>query len=674
MLIATRSAGIRRRSGLVAAGVLALLGSIATDGRAQEIAPFRLTGVEGYASARFLRDEITTQQSGARSRQELSDMREEVFVMTHSYVYHPSFLTLDLGAGPIFQRGRFSTDSGDTSSSSTLYNLSARASFLREKPYRGSLFYEHLNPTLSVSPDLVMTQENTRYGFDASTLVPMPVNVDASRFRTQGRSAERIADEQIDQFNLRASQAIGRLGSTQLRYQSTQQDSLSGSPNLPVQRTNSDRQNYQLETRLRFGAREQFDLFNLVMYDTQAYGLSQSALPERNDHRFLLDLRGRHSERVNSFGTYNYSSTEQGVLFTTLNAGSAGVSYAPTMDLSWLLSARAEDIRATQLVARSQGADGSVQYRHPLGRGVLSTGYGLRYDQRRQEATAPQASVIGESVTLTGTTPVPLSQGRVVAGGVVVSNATRTQTFTEGIDYVLSVLGLQTRLQRLVAGSILDGETVLADYAYDVGGTFALNQTDQTLNVNWGLANYLNVYFRYFDSAPRLTSGTLTSPLNPAESTIYGARADVPLNRADEWVLGGSYEQEDRREVIAPYTRQQYDVYAQTEVSSFGPGNIRVSRRRVNQDFENTSEDVRLTGYDVSLWTRHPLGVDLSARASYERDTGGQVPRTRQLATAKAQWRYRRASLTMDITRTRETQGAFERNRTLAQILLRRDF
>lgn len=135
MLIASRPGRIRRGRSLLAV-LAAVLGSSAADCRAQEIAPFRLTGVEGYASARFIRDEFTTVQPGTRSRSGLSDMREELFVMTHSYVYHPNFLSLDLGAGPIFQRGRFYTDANDTTSSSTLYNLSARASFLRDKPYQ----------------------------------------------------------------------------------------------------------------------------------------------------------------------------------------------------------------------------------------------------------------------------------------------------------------------------------------------------------------------------------------------------------------------------------------------------------------------------------------------------------------------------------------------------------
>jgi hypothetical protein len=485
---------------------------------------------------------------------------------------------------------------------------------------------------------------------------------------------DRIVDDRIDQFNLRASQEIGRRGLTQFRFQSTQQESMSGSPNLPIQRISLDRQNYQLDTRLRFGAREEYDLFNLITLDRQAFGISQAAPPERNDRRLLLDLRGRHSERLNSFGSYTHASTDQGTLSSTVDAGSAGLTISPTNKLSLRLGGHAEDNSSAQLSARSHGADGSAQYRQPLPLGVLTAGYALRYDQRDQRTASPQANVIGERITLTGTTPVALARQRVIPGSVAVSDIARTQTFIEGIDYALSVVGTTTRVQRLAAGNILDGQDVLVDYAYDVGGTFAFNQTDQTLNVAWDLASYVGVYFRYLDSAPHLTSGAPTTPLNAVQSSLYGTRADVPLNLPFELALGGLYEHEDRRETIAPYQRQQYEVFAQTADPFFGRGNIRGSTRRVKQDFENSPQNVRLAGYDLRLWTRHPLGIDLSASTTYERDTGGLVPRTRLLATARAQWRYRRASLTMDFTRTHETQGAFERNRTLAQILLRRDF
>jgi hypothetical protein len=653
---------------------LALLNSSPTLCGAEEIAPFRLIGAEGYASMRYLGDTVTGTQPGNRSRQTQSDLREEVFLMTHSYAYHPNFVTLDIGGGPILQHGRFSGDSGEASSSGTLYNLATRATFLRDKPYRGSLFFDHLNPTLAIAPGSIMTQENTRYGFDFSMLAPLPVSVDATRSRTQGSSVDRSLDDQIDQFNLTASQPIGALGVTQFRYQSSQQESMSGSPNLPVQRTNFDRENYQLDTRLRFGTRNEYDLFNLAMLDRQAFGLGGGVLPQRRDRRFLLDLRGRHSQQLNSFATYAYGATDQGFLSSNMNAASAGFTYSPSADLSLGAGTRAEDSRTTSLTARAWGVDGSVQRRLPLGPGLLSASYSVRYDQRDRQASAARADVIGERQTLAGTAAVALSQPRVISGSIVVSDIARTQTFVEGIDYIVTVVGLQTRLQRLVGGNILDGQEVLADYAFETEGSFANTQTDQTLSVSWGLAQYFNVYLRYLDSAPHLTSGTPTTPLNTVHSALYGTSVDVPLNRAADLTLGGLYEYEQRSETIAPYRRRMYEFHAQTDDPVFSRGNLRISTRRLTQDFEGSSQNVRLHGYDLRWSSRPPIGMEISATASYERDTGGLLPRTRQLATAGARWRYRQAQLVADFTRLRETQGEFERYRTVAQLLLRRDF
>ena len=652
---------------------LAVFLSGAVPAHAQERAPFRLTGIEGYVALRGLHDGLET-LPGAAPRQTQDNFREELFLMTHSYVYHPNFLKLDVGGGPVLQQGRASSGAGELSSSDTLYNLTARASFLEEKPYRGSLFYEHLNPTLSVAPGAVLTQENERYGAELSTTVPLSVNVDASRTRNQGSSVDRVLDDRIDQAGVRLGQTLGRNGYAELRHRASDQESMSGSPALPLQRTSIERRNTQLDTRLRFGAREQYELFNVLSYDTQRFGLSQSQLPERVDRRFLLDLRADHGEGLRSFANVTRTETDEGALQSRLSAGSAGLTYAYTENLSLRGSARAEDNRTTQFSTRARGGEGAVQYRRALPLGVLTTGYTARLERRDQSAVAAQAAVIGESITLTGTAPVALGQLRVVPGSVAVSNTSRTQTYVEGLDYQLSVIGLTTRVERLVGGAILDGQIVLVDYAYDTGGTFSVDQLDQALNVNWGLPGKLDVYLRYFDSSPDLTSGTPTAPLNEVRSTLVGSRADVPMGNGLELTLGGLLEHEDRRETISPSRRTQAEVYAQTGEPFFGSGLFRVTARRVRQDYEFSSQDVDLTGYDLRLATRHPLGAEISASVSHERDTGASVERTRLLAAARIQWRYRRASLLAEYTRLRETQGTFEQNRELAQILLRRDF
>lgn len=642
-------------------------------GRAQEVAPFRLTGVEGYASARYLRDEYATRQLDTTLRQDHADLREEVFLMTHSYVYHPSFLTLDLGAGPIFQRARTSLDGLDGSSSSTRYNLSARATFLRDKPYRGALFYERLNPTVTVSPGSVVSQENTRYGFDLSLPAPLSVDIDGSRSRARGSSPDRIVDNQTDQFSVRASQRIGVLGLARLRYDATRLGSSNGSPNLPIQSTTLDRSYSQIDTQLRFGANQKYDLYGLGSFETQEYAIGAAGLPNRKARRLLVDFRGRESDRLNVFGTYNYSSTNQAISAISLNSASAGMSYSLSKDLLLRLNARAQDISSNQFDARSRAADGLLQYTRPLGPGVLKANYALRYELRDQRASAPQANIIGEALTLTGTTPVALSRQRVVAGSVVVNNSTRTQTFVEGVDYLLTLVGLETRVQRVVAGRIVDGQDIVVDYAYDAGGTYAATQTEQTANFDWSLGSLVSLYARFLDLAPSLRSGTPTTPLNAVQSTLYGTRVEVPLKLPVDVAIGGLYQRETVRETISPYRREQAELYVQSE-PPFGTGNIRLGARRVNQDFERSLQDVRLMGYDVSVLTQHADGVTVSANATYERDSGAPLARTRRLATARVQWRYLKAALTMDFVRSRETQDAYERKRSLVQILLRRDF
>jgi hypothetical protein len=262
----------------------------------------------------------------------------------------------------------------------------------------------------------------------------------------------------------------------------------------------------------------------------------------------------------------------------------------------------------------------------------------------------------------------------VTAGSVTVHNTARTQTFTEGIDYTLTVVGLETRIQRQVAGSILDGQDVLIDYAYDAGGTFAYTQTDQNWNVGWAYANLLNVYFRHLDSSPKLTSGAPTFSLNTVSSNVYGARADVPLNFWRGFVVGGGVEREDRHETIAPYRRQSDEIYAQTEEPFFGSGMVRVASRRARQDYENSQQNVNLQAYDLRYVARTRFGLDLSADLNYELDTGTLNPRRRTSGALKARWAYRKLTMTMDVARTHESQAAADRTRQLVQILARRDF
>lgn len=658
---------------------IAALLFLADDSRAEEIEPFKLTGVAGYVNLQYVQDQQMTAQPGltTRSRQAQSGIRHETFVMTRSYVYHPNLLTLDLGGGPVLHGESYSGDSAETRARGALYNFSARAVLLRDKPYTGALFFSHLNPTVSVAPGQVLTQENSRYGFDFSLLAaatPLPLQLGFVRAHSVGRSVERQVDDRIEQFNLNVTRSHGALGSTQAQYQTSRQASRSGSQNLPIQSSTAGSQAINVDNRVQFGASRQYDLTNVISFNRQKYALDSGALPQLQDQRFLLDLRARHSDKLHSYGFYNYGHSRQGDLDSVAQAASAGLGYWPIRGLETSLGARGDNNLTRQFVARSHGIDGSLRYEQPLPVGAAQVGYGVRYDTRSQQSRSPQASVLGERIALSGATAVTLAHPYVIAGTPLVRNADRTQTFVAGVDYQLLLVGTETRLQRLVGGRILDGEQVLADYTYDIGGTYAYQQLDQTLSLNWNLSRYGNAYLRYFTSAPRLASGAPTFPLNEVQSSTYGLRADLPFNPGLPITVGGGIEFEDRHETVSRYRRQANDFYIQTDEPLFGVGNLRASLRRSRIDYDIAAQNTDLRAYELRFWSRHGFGIDLTAALSAERDAAGLVPRQRGDGSIGVQWQERKFTLTSSVVRTRESQAGVDRERTTFQFLAKREF
>lgn len=647
--------------------------------RAPEIAPFRITGIEGYMTMRYIRDDSTASgQAGGGTRESISTQGEELFVMTHSYVYHPGLLSLDLGGGPVIDKTNSAGDGVATRQGRQVYNLSGRATILRDKPYNGALFYDLRNQTQQLGPAQIMLTENTRTGVEFALLkpvTPVPLRVDATRTTNQGSGADQVTDDRIDRVRLRMNTDVGSLGATAFQYEAAHQASKNGSPGLPIQASTSDTGLVNLDTRVKFGGDKQYDLANVITLNRYRYGLSQGPALDFNDFRFSLDLRGRHSEDLQTYGRYDWNSSKQGDQAMALNSLRGGLTYQLNPDLSGMLAARGERNKTGPSASNLYGLDGSAQYRRALSLGEARAGYGFSYLQREQTAGAQQVRIVGEAVTLSGTGPVALNREQINAGSVTVSNLTRTQTYVEGSDYLLTVVGLTTRIQRTVGGNILDGQDLLVDYAYAFGGSYGLQQLDQNVNFNWALRTYLNAYLRFANSAPRLTSGTPTFPLNAAKTSLYGARGEIPLDLWLEPRVGGNAEHENRREAISPYRRTSLEAYAQLALPWVSNGDLRLGTRRVRIDYDyNPEQGVNLSAYDVRLSCRLPYNVNVSLDATRERDTGTPMARERSYLVARAQWRLRKLQWTFELHRTRDAQGESQSTRSYGQFTLRRDF
>ncbi|MBL0125667.1 MAG: hypothetical protein IPP88_24395 [Betaproteobacteria bacterium] len=189
--------------------------------------------------------------------------------------------------------------------------------------------------------------------------------------------------------------------------------------------------------------------------------------------------------------------------------------------------------------------------------------YSVRYDQRTQTASGAKTAIVGERIVLNGTAPAALLQARVTAGSVVVTNASRTQVFIEGIDYVLTIIGNSTRVQSLLSGSILDGEAVLVDYLFDIGGTYANTELGLGSQSQLGRDAILERLFPLCRFRAARDLGNPSTPLNVVKSTLSGP---VPILVPWDFgrsLAGGFLGRENRRETIAPFVRTAGEVYFQ---------------------------------------------------------------------------------------------------------------
>lgn len=643
---------------------------------AEDLAPFRLTGIDGHAAVSYLSDTERQGDGSTTSTLAIASLQEELFLNTHSYFYHPNFLKMDLGGGPLFVQNRYEADGVVNRESSALYNLVGRLSFLEQKPYPFAVYYEHLNPTVTTSLTQSFTQTNTRTGATFSLREPLsPVLVDTAVFRqrSEGRSTTYVVDDDNEQASVRLSTNFGPDRYSQFFYQVNRLQSASGSPDLPIVSARVESRTASFDGRFLLGAQRELTYTQIIGMNSLSF-VRPDFQVEREDYRFSPDLRWQHSDRLTSFYNYSlYKSNETTVAATAVEATNqsarAGLAHYDADRLSVTADVHARDDRITGLALRSYGTGVQGGYTRPWEHAVLRLNAGLIYDQNEREATAALIDRIGESVTLVDAIPVTLAQEFIDTATIRVFNLARTQEYTLA-DYRIIVIGTRTQIQRLATGTILDGQQVLVDYAFRTGGTAGYRYLNQSYQASLTLYRYYTVYARYFGADYRLTSGAPTLPLNPSHNILYGLRVDQPLLSGASAGIEVMFERQE--EEISPYRRQNYDAYLQLPV--WARIGTRLSARRLFVEYANSPEDVDLVGWAVQLRSSPWLYTSLTAESTYEEDTGGTLRRAIVRNSLGVEWRFRQLSVRGEGQHAREELGTFERDRTVIRLTARREF
>ena len=645
---------------------------------AAEVAPFKLTDFWSYLELKYRLDQIDNRSTGVETDIDDTRRQVELGVSTTSYVFHPKLLQMRV-AGSLLSnhqsiiRNQSSLPLGNTSTSSNktdelFLNVDAVFQFLKDKRYPTTISYMRDNPIVSTGLEGSFTQESERFGVDFLLRDTLPVDLSLNAFKDSsfGESLDRVVDFSTERLTLKAKKSFSPGNRMSLDLETSNQASRNGDPRRPIQEVvrHADRVSFSSTSRLGSEDRLRID---------QSANFNRRDEPDVTDINYAPRVRWKHNSTWESRYQYRFSQSERPETDykNRTEAFAASIHYSPSR--SFNSSIRSDFDRSDELDRLQQtgkGISGTANLLRDFGFGQLNLAMGLGYRLDDRVSESPRIVVEEEPVTFVGTTPIPLSRDFVVAETVIVRNETGTQTYIEGIDYLLSELGSTTRIERNISGSILDGETVLVDYQAETGGTFAFAEVDQSFNANFRFARFHSIFFRYLNNRQDLQSGFSTLPLNSVEAVEFGIREQIPL-RWGGIELFGEAKHRQQNEDINPFDQTSLIFSIQAPLPQRITLNASASRNIVNYDFSDEDSDMVTFNANLSWQALGNLSVWLDG--TYDEDTGGTVIRTNERWKLGAQWRYRKISLRIDTRYLRQQQGSLDNNHYEFWLQIRRE-
>jgi hypothetical protein len=635
----------------------------------QEIATFKLTNIQGVLSTGYLLQDRRDERFGASNFSQTQELWGELAIRTRSYLYHPAFLDIVFSGGPRFLQRSNQRGTADSSFDGTLFSYDLRLNFLNRKPYSHSIFASSVNPESGTGLAGRFRTKSTSYGIQGSVpvrLLPNAIYWSASHGESEGVALGTIEDVSSDQASMRT--VLPFLGGLNFALEWGEQDSRRGSPGLPINETQNENLSSQLSGNTEFGSERQYRLSQYMLHGRNK--TTSPGIPETRSFRYSGNLVWSGSSRLGLSGTYGYNNVLRGSDETLAQNLTGGMNYIISNGLRFNGNARWSDNENVGLSRNSVGLRARLTYNRqtPIG-GVTVTGSG-GLGRTKQEAFKESVGVFDEIIALIGVERVALQEEFVLENSIVVTNTDRTQTYVEGLDYRVIVIGSTTSIERIANGNIFDGQQVFVSYDYETGGTVEYGSTSQSLSVGLALPKYTSFSLTLAKSDNEVLSGEATNPLN--DSTRFEVRGSVDYPSRRGFTIGGEVRHVRNDETISPFVSTRYDAYLQ--IPQLRNTRVRLEFNAQTVDYEVSREGVDRKGYSIVVNTRIPAGIVMTYRGSIYEDGGGSVSRDSERHYLILGWRYRLLDFSLNALKSSYSQGSTGREDTEVNMQFRRFF
>lgn len=626
----------------------------------EEFTFFKLTDVEGSLGLGYSLTETNLDQGeGSKSFEKRPAMQQELSISTRSYIFHPNLLEMELDAGLQFEQEELENDSGKKTANNNYFDFSGRWDFLKKKAYPISLYYTQRNPTQAVGFADSVTLKTQSYGMRLLLREPMistPISFSMDHVKNKGESTTTNINDTTDTFSADIRFNVSDRGYGQLGFATVSQESESGSLNLPLQASSSDTDTVDWNSNLKLGPERDITLSNYLLI-TQS---EQSNVPDRDLINFYNYVNWDVNESFELFNTMNYSGSEYDNNITKTK--SIVIGSTNRIGDSWTLNSSLEGSKENSAAFErsTKGFMAGFHYQEDLNdRWSSSLGYSTLFRINNQTSDLLNISVLDEALTLSGLNAVSLYNEYIVPGSISVSNQSFTQTYIENIDYRITVIGSETRIERLASGSIIDGQTVSVDYAYEAGGSFAFHELNQSINIMYMLDRRYSFLLFYSTNKQILQDGIPVRDMESVKRYRLSADAQLPISKQMDY--GWKLELEKRIDDLHPFSRAELNLNFNSVLPFLG-GITNLSTGYEYVDNEQSDIDIKEAYYSAIVSLRPGWGSNASLELTHRNDKGGLVKKSTNNAALSYTWSRGRLGFTLVGKYIDERQGDTSRD------------
>jgi hypothetical protein len=578
-------------------------------------------------------------------------------------LYHPNLVQFQFNPelGSSWESTRVDPG-GSASNVKFLQRYHGVVDFLDQKPYATSIFgdkdttYRDYDFFSRVRLD--SEQYGGRTGYEAG---PVPFSVSVRHYDETEDNPFRPRDFWQDTLTFRAQNRRALAdGYTQLNYNANDfrrhDDGFNTTYGLSQTLTLSDSE--------EFGRRKQARLASTLNYTS----LTKTETPTSQ----LLaqeDLHLQHTDKVDSFYNYLFDSSTAGNSDATTHDARVGGNWQMFSDFGAGADARGDLTRATspgnRLETRSYGVGLNGQYTPKLSTWAqLTVGDSAHVDHEDRDASGLLQNIINETHALSDGTVTLLAQPNVAAGTIHVwGDAAHSIAYFEGVDYVVIPHGTQTEIQRVPAGTIVNGATVYVDYTATLQGSAAYDTTANTANFRLSFWDGLfGIFGRWtvqgYSGGENLMLRTLDDKLVGVDSTWRWFRASAEYEAVDS--------------NLAPYRRTYL-----TQSAHFQPGDKTDLSLNVDEgwtDFLDTHFRQTSYGFVTRVQQRFTRRVTGGAEGGMRFDRGDTFDRDYATCRLWLDWRVGKLSVNANYQFNNESHLADRQDSHYIYLRIRRDF